>query len=257
MFAGTPFRGQVALVTGGGSGIGYAIAKAFLQAGAEVVICGRNPEKLQRAAETLSESGPIHAHKCDIRSLDEVSALADQIQAQCGNLHILVNNAGGQYPAAAENITPKGFQAVIQNNLIGTWNVIYTMAHRFFLSARQGVIVNIIANIYRGFPGMLHTGAARAGVENLTRTLAVEWSRYGIRVNAIAPGIIDSSGLEQYPDSLKQGLADKIPLKRLGTVEEVAYLALFLASPYAAYITGETVYIDGGQRLWGDFFPLV
>jgi len=104
---------------------------------------------------------------------------------------------------------------------------------------------------------MLHTGAARAGVENLTRTLAVEWSRYGIRVNAIAPGIIDSSGLEQYPESLKQGLADKIPLRRLGTVEEVAYLVLFLASPYAAYITGETIYIDGGQRLWGDIFPLV
>jgi len=104
---------------------------------------------------------------------------------------------------------------------------------------------------------MLHTGAARAGVENLTRTLAVEWSRYGIRVNAIAPGIIDSSGLEQYPESLKQGLADKIPLRRLGTVEEVAYLALFLASPYAAYITGETIYIDGGQRLWGDIFPLL
>jgi citronellol/citronellal dehydrogenase len=162
-----------------------------------------------------------------------------------------------QYSAAAENITPKGFTAVIQNNLIGTWNVIYALAHRFFLPHRQGIILNIIANIYRGFPGMLHRGAARAGVENLTRTLAVEWSRYGIRVNAIAPGIIDSSGLEQYPESLKQGLADKIPLRRLGTVEEVAYLALFLASPYAAYITGETIYIDGGQRLWGDIFPLV
>ncbi len=100
---------------------------------------------------------------------------------------------------------------------------------------------------------MLHTGAARAGVENLTRTLAVEWSRYGLRANAIAPGIIASSGLEQYPEEFKQGLADKIPLRRLGTVEEVAYAALFLVSPYAAYVTGETLYIDGGQRLWGIF----
>jgi citronellol/citronellal dehydrogenase len=257
MFAGTPLAGQVALVTGGGSGIGYAIARAFLQAGAVVVICGRNEEKLRQAAETLSEAGSIHAQRCDIRNLDEVTALAEFIHQNCGALHILVNNAGGQYPATAENITPKGFTAVIQNNLIGTWNVIYTLAHRFFLPHRQGIILNIIANIYRGFPGMLHTGAARAGVENLTRTLAVEWSRYGIRVNAIAPGIIDSSGLEQYPESLKQGLADKIPLRRLGTVEEVAYLVLFLASPYAAYITGETIYIDGGQRLWGDIFPLV
>jgi citronellol/citronellal dehydrogenase len=136
-------------------------------------------------------------------------------------LPILVNNAGGQYPATAENITPKGFTAVIQNNLIGTWNVIYTLAHRFFLPHRQGVILNIIANIYPGFPAMLRTGTTRAGVENLTRTLAVEWSCYGIRVNAIAPGIIDSSGLEQYLESLKQGLADKIPLRCLGTVEEV------------------------------------
>jgi citronellol/citronellal dehydrogenase len=104
---------------------------------------------------------------------------------------------------------------------------------------------------------MLHTGAARAGVENLTKTLAVEWSRHGIRVNAIAPGIIDSSGLAQYPEALKQGLTEKIPLRRLGTPEEVAHLALFLLSPYAAYITGETIYIDGGQRLWGDLFPLL
>jgi len=257
MFAGTPLQGQVALVTGGGSGIGYAIAQALLGAGATVVICGRNEEKLHRAVQTLSEHGTAYAYRCDIRNLEEVQALADHIQTECGALHILINNAGGQYLAPAEHITPKGFTAVIQNNLIGTWQVIYTMAHRFFLPVRQGVILNLIANIYRGFPGMLHTGAARAGVENLTRTLAVEWSRYGLRVNAIAPGIIASSGLEQYPAEFKQGLADKIPLRRLGTVEEVAYAALFLVSPYAAYITGETLYIDGGQRLWGDFFPLV
>ena len=257
MLVGTPLQGQVALVTGGGSGIGYAIASALLKAGATVVICGRNEEKLHRALQTLSELGPTQAFRCDIRNLEEVNALADQIQTHHASLHLLINNAGGQYPAPAENITPKGFSAVIQNNLIGTWNVTYTMATRFFLLARQGVILNIIANIYRGFPGMLHTGAARAGVENLTKTLAVEWSRYGIRVNAIAPGIIVSSGLAQYPEALKQGLTEKIPLRRLGTPEEVAHLALFLLSPYAAYITGETIYIDGGQRLWGDLFPLV
>ncbi|MCS7297429.1 MAG: SDR family oxidoreductase [Bacteroidia bacterium] len=253
MFASDLLQDQVALVTGGGSGIGYAIAHELTKVGAQVVICGRNEEKLRYAAQNL---GNIPYCPCDIRQLDQVEALAAFIQKEFGALHILINNAGGQFPAPAEQITPKGFQAVINNNLNGTWNVTYTCANRFFIPARQGVIVNIIVNIYRGFPGMMHTGAARAGVDNMTKTLAVEWSRYGIRVNAIAPGIIDSSGLAQYPESIKQGLAEAIPLKRLGKVEEVAYLALFLASPMAAYITGETVYIDGGQRLWGDFFKL-
>ncbi|MCS7162395.1 MAG: SDR family oxidoreductase [Bacteroidia bacterium] len=256
MFAAGLLQDQVALVTGGGSGIGYAIAQEFLKLGATVWLCGRRLEKLQQAAQTLEALGPVHFQKCDIRELAEVEALAQAIQETHGRLNLLVNNAGGQFLAPAEQISPKGFQAVIHNNLIGTWNVTYTLAHRFFLPARQGVIVNIIANIYRGFPGMAHTGAARAGVDNLTKTLAVEWSRYGIRVNAIAPGIIASSGLTQYPPEVRQMLAEAIPLKRLGRVEEVAYLAVFLASPMAAYITGETIYIDGGQRLWGDFFRM-
>jgi citronellol/citronellal dehydrogenase len=256
MFAPDLLKDRVALVTGGGSGIGFAIAEELLRVGAQVHICGRNPEKLEKAAQQLQEKGSIRWSVCDIRQVEGVEALAETLQKEWGRLDILVNNAGGQFPAPAEQISPKGFQAVINNNLIGTWNVIYTMAHRFLLPARQGVIVNIIANIYRGFPGMMHTGAARAGVDNLTKTLAVEWSRYGLRVNAVAPGIIDSTGLLQYPDTLKQGIADTIPLKRLGTVQEVAYLVVFLASPLAAYITGETVYVDGGQRLWGDMFKL-
>ncbi len=254
MFSPDLLKDQVALVTGGGSGIGYATAETFLQVGAQVVICGRKEEKLQKAAESLQALGPVHYRRCDIRELSEVEALADFIAAELGACHILVNNAGGQFPAAAENITPKGFQAVVNNNLNGTWNVIYTFAHRFFIPQRQGAILNIIASIYRGFPGMMHTGAARAGVDNLTKTLAVEWSRYGIRINAIAPGIIASSGLEQYPDELKRNLSANIPLGRLGTPKEVAYAATFLVSPLATYITGETLYVDGGQRLWGDFF---
>ncbi len=128
------------------------------------------------------------------------------------------------------------------------------MSKAFFIPQKQGSILNIIANVFRGFPGMVHTGAARAGVDNFTKTLAVEWSKYHIRVNAVAPGIIASSGLGQYPPELMQGIAEKIPLRRLGTVDEVAYLTLFLLSPMAAFITGETVYLDGGQRLWGDVF---
>jgi citronellol/citronellal dehydrogenase len=131
-----------------------------------------------------------------------------------------------------------------------------TMAKRFFIPQKSGNIVSIIANIFRGFPGMVHTGAARAGVDNLTKTLAVEWARNHIRVNAIAPGIIASTGLENYPPELLQGIADRIPVKRLGSPQEVADLCLFLMSPLSTYITGETIYIDGGQRLWGDVFEL-
>ena len=130
------------------------------------------------------------------------------------------------------------------------------MAKHFFIPQKIGNIINIIANIYRGFPGMVHTGAARAGVDNLGKTLAVEWSKYHININAIAPGVIRSTGLKQYPVDLLKGVSDRIPLKRLGETQEVADLATFLMSPMARYITGETVYIDGGQRLWGDLFEL-
>jgi citronellol/citronellal dehydrogenase len=145
---------------------------------------------------------------------------------------------------------------VINNNLNGTWYVTQEMARRFFIPQGSGRVINIVMNNYRGFPGMAHSAAARAGVMNLTRTLAVEWANRGIRINCIAPGVIRSSGLEQYPASLVAGVAEKIPLKRLGLVEEVAALVLFLASPLGSYITGETVYIDGGARLWGDVWEI-
>ena len=126
----------------------------------------------------------------------------------------------------------------------------------FFIPQKMGIIINIIINIYKGFPGMAHSAAARAGVDNLTKTLAIEWSKYNIRINAIAPGSINSTGLENYPKAFVDQLADKVPLKRLGTNQEVAWLAMFLSSPYAEFITGETVYIDGGQRLWGDLYEM-
>ncbi|NIK74767.1 citronellol/citronellal dehydrogenase [Thermonema lapsum] len=256
MFSSDLLKERIAVVTGGGSGIGYAIAKQLLNMGATVCISGRKEEKLRAAAESLAPFGEVCYCVCDIREPEQVEALADFIAQRYKRLDFLVNNAGGQFPAPAEQITPKGFHAVVNNNLNGTWNMTYTMANRFFIPQKSGSIVNIIANIYRGFPGMMHTGAARAGVDNMTKTLAVEWSRYGIRVNAVAPGIIQSTGLEQYPESIKQGIAETIPLKRLGTTEEVAYLTAFLLTPMAAYITGETIYIDGGQRLRGDMFKL-
>ncbi len=256
MFQPNLFQNQIALVTGGGSGIGYAIAEQLLRYGAKVYIASRKEDRIQKAAEQLLASGSCEGVVCDIRNSEEVQRLSDAIREKDGRLDILVNNAGGQFPSPAEDISEKGWLAVVNNNLNGTWNVTQVMAKAFFIPQKSGCIINIIVNIYRGVPGMAHTGAARAGVDNLTKSLAVEWSKYGIRVNAVAPGIIQSSGLENYPPQLLQGLADKIPMKRLGTVQETAWPVVFLASPMAAYITGETLYVDGGSKLWGDFFPL-
>jgi citronellol/citronellal dehydrogenase len=255
-FSSQLLQGKKALVTGGGSGIGYDIARQILECGGEVLITSRKEEKLRTAVEQLSAFGPVSYRICDIREPEAIEQLAAHIQESWGRLDVLVNNAGGQFPSLAEDISTKGWNAVINNNLNGTFYMSQAMAKHFFIPQKSGVILNIIANIYRGFPGMAHTGAARAGVDNLTKTLAIEWSKYNIRVNAVAPGIIRSTGLQQYPQEIIQGLEAQLPTPRLGTTEEVAWLSLFLCSPAAAYITGETVYIDGGQRLWGDVFKM-
>ncbi|MCC7506925.1 MAG: SDR family oxidoreductase [Saprospiraceae bacterium] len=255
MYVSDLFAQQHVLVTGGGSGIGQAIARQFLQLGATVFIASRKPGRLEKALPELSVLGPVHALATDIREPEQVEQLADFI-AQRGNgrLDILVNNAGGQFPSPAEDITPKGWQAVINTNLNGTWLVTQTMARRFFLPQQQGNIINIVVNNYRGFAGMSHTAAARAGVMNLSQSLAVEWARRGLRINCIAPGIIRSSGLDNYPPELLEGIEATIPMRRLGTTDEVAALVMYMASPAAAYMTGETVYLDGGARLWGDIW---
>ncbi|MEZ4777025.1 MAG: SDR family oxidoreductase [Bacteroidia bacterium] len=254
MFASTLFKDKIALVTGGRSGIGYAIAQMMLSLGAKVYIASRKEDKLREAASKLGEFGHCEAFPCDIRQTEQIARLAQHIKTREGRLDILINNAGGQFPLAAEAISDNGWNAVINNNLNGTFFMTRDMANTFFIPQKEGVIVNIIADIFRGFPGMAHTGAARAGVENLTKTLAVEWAKYHIRINSVAPGIINSTGLDQYPPQLKQGLEEAIPMKRFGTVEEVAWMTCFLASPMAAFTTGDTIYVDGGRRLSGELF---
>ncbi|MCB9230990.1 MAG: SDR family oxidoreductase [Bacteroidia bacterium] len=252
MYAPHLFKDKVALVTGGRSGIGYAIAKQLLELGAKVTICARKEEPLQKAAEELSKAGPCDFRACDIRDTDQIRALAAQIRDRQGRLDILVNNAGGQFPALAENISDNGWETVIKNNLSGTFFMTREMANTFFIPQKGGVIVNIIANMHRGFPGMIHTGAARAGVENMTKTLAQEWAKYHIRINCIAPGIIESEGLKTYPkpvQSMFEQAKMGIPMQQFGTVEDVANATSFLASPLAAYVTGITLYVDGAQHL--------
>lgn len=256
MFQSDLFQGKTVLVTGGGSGIGYAIARQFLQHGAEVFIGSRKAERIEKAVQELSAFGRVQGFALDIREPDQVEKIAGLIAEKAGKLDILVNNAGGQFPSPAADISPKGWQAVVNTNLNGTWFVTQAMAKHFFFPQNQGVVLSIVVNNYRGFPGMAHTGAARAGVMNLTKSLAVEWASRGVRLNCIAPGIIQSSGLENYPPELVADVARTIPMKRLGTMDEVAALTLFLASPAAAYMTGDTIYMDGGARLWGDIWEI-
>jgi citronellol/citronellal dehydrogenase len=250
IFASGLFRDRVAIVTGGGTGIGLATARELVGLGARVAICGRTQAKLDAARELVGAE-QLLARTCDIREPAQVEDFVGAVLARWGRIDVLVNNAGGQFPSPAQHISPNGFLAVVRNNLVGTFHVCREVANQWMIPQRGGRIVNVIANIYRGFPGMVHTGAARAGVENMTMTLAVEWAQFGILVNAVAPGIIRSSGTEQYPpELLARGIAET-PLQRAGTCEEVAASIVFLASPAAQFITGATLRVDGAQSLWG------
>ena len=257
IFAPGLFQGQTALVTGGGTGIGRATATAFVRLGGRVVIASRRMEHLEPTARELAAiAGDDHVHHqtCDIREPEQVAALVGAALERFGQIDCLVNNAGGQFPSPAELISPKGWDAVIRNNLSGTFYMTREVATRAMIPRRAGRVVNVIAQVFRGFPGMAHTGAARAGVENLTMTLAVEWAQHGIGVNAVAPGVIKSSGTGKYPPELIEMGRKATPMKRVGTEDEVAAAILYLLSPAASFVTGATLYIDGGQRLWGDLW---
>jgi citronellol/citronellal dehydrogenase len=249
------FDGHIAIVTGGGSGIGLATARSLGELGARIAICGRKPEKLEAATTYLRERVPgieVFAGACDIREIEQVSSFVDAVGNKLGRATILVNNAGGQFPTTAETVSPRGWEAVIRNNLNGTFFMTQTVANKHMIPARRGRVVNVIANIARGFPGMVHTGAARAGVENMTRTLAVEWAQHNVQLNAVAPGVIRTTGTDQYPPELVEMSRRKTPMKRVGTAGEVAELIVYLASDAAFFVTGECWYIDGGAHLWGD-----
>jgi citronellol/citronellal dehydrogenase len=257
MFKAGLFSGDVAIITGGGTGIGLATAVELGTLGAKVALCGRRPDPLAQAAELLKAKGiAVFTETCDIREAAAVSAYVTKVKEHFGRVDVLVNNAGGQFPSAAETLSPRGFEAVVRNNLLGTWNFLHAAANLAFIPQRRGRIVNVIAAVARGFPGMAHTGAARAGVENLTKTIAVEWAQHGIRANAVAPGVIKTTGTDQYPPEILEEARKANPLKRLGSSEEVAHLITYLASKQADFVTGQTFYIDGGQSLWGDIWKL-
>jgi citronellol/citronellal dehydrogenase len=247
------FEGQTIVISGGGSGIGRATAHELASLGAHVALAGRKLERLERVRdEILAAEGSAAAHVCNIRDEQQVAALFEAVLAERGTVHGLFNNGGGQFFSPAERITLKGWQAVVDTNLTGTFLMCREAFNRC-MDARGGAIVNMLLDNSRGFPGMAHSAAARAGVENLTRTLAVEWAHAGVRVNAVSPGLIQSSGLETYGEAMRpliEQVRRDIPAKRLGTEAEVAAAVTFLLSPAAAYISGATLRIDGAGSLW-------
>lgn len=261
IFAPGLFADQVVLITGGGTGIGLATARELAWLGARVAICSRKAEKIEAGLAALREDGVdegrIFGATCDIRDAEQVAAFVGQVIERFGKIDVLVNNAGGQFPMPAEQMSPKGWEAVIRNNLNGTFFMTREVATRAMIPAKRGRIVNVTAAVTRGFPGMSHTGAARAGVENLTRSLAVEWAQHGIQVNAVAPGNnIRSSGTAQYGDDMLELARRATPMKRLGTPEEVARVIVFVASDQNSFVTGQVYGVDGGMPLWGDIWMI-
>jgi citronellol/citronellal dehydrogenase len=247
------FAEQTIIVTGSGSGIGRAVAHELASLGAHVVLSGRKASKLETVRDEITaDGGSVSAYTCNIRDVTQISALFDQVLEERGLVTGLVNNAGGQYLSPAEQISDKGWHAVIETNLTGTF-MMCREAYNRYMGQHGGVIVNMLSEMWRGFPGMAHSAAARAGIENLTKTLAVEWARTGVRVNAVAPGIIEGSGLVQYGEVIRPLIEQTVrdqPTKRLGTESEVSAVIVFLLSPAAAYISGESIRIDGAGSLW-------
>jgi citronellol/citronellal dehydrogenase len=246
------FAGQTVLISGAGTGIGRAAAYWFARLGARVAICGRTPEKLETTAAGLRALGAeVRCYSMTIRDPQAVATLFEEVWRDFGALHVLVNNAGGQFPQAAIDFAPKGWQAVIDTNLNGPWYMMQQAARHWRDAAQPGNIVNVVAVVGRGMPGVAHTCAARAGVIHLARTLAIEWAPLNIRVNCVAPGIIATEGMRVYPPEAVAAMTMSNPMKRFGTVDDVANIICFLGSDAASFMTGETVTVDGGFQLWG------
>ncbi|MGZ5321636.1 MAG: SDR family oxidoreductase [Solirubrobacterales bacterium] len=248
---------QVCVVSGAGTGIGRATALELASLGATVVGCGRRTEPLEGMVAAVTEAGGAAEFEAtDIRDDEAVDRLMDGVIERHGRIDLLVNNAGGQFLSPAEAISPKGFRTVIELNVQGTWQMTHAAATKAFIPQRGGKVVSITVSPHQGFPGMVHTGAARAAVENMMRTLSVEWARFGIRTVAIAVGQFDTETLRtKYPAAVVDNVAGTVPLGRLGTEEEMAWLVAYLASPAGDFYSGCVITIDGARDNWFGTWP--
>jgi NAD(P)-dependent dehydrogenase (short-subunit alcohol dehydrogenase family) len=254
MFAPDLLKGQVAVVTGGGTGIGLAIARRLGTLGAQIAIASRQSENLEHGCHSLRESGiDALAVQLDVRKPEQVDEMVLRTVKHFGSLDILVNNAAGNFICRAEELSPNGWDAVIGIVLNGSFYCSRAVGQYMIARKRGGSIVSILANyVWTGSAGTVHSAAAKAGVMSMTQTLAVEWAPHGIRVNAIAPGPIESAGAaRQLWDSEQavERITNMVPLRRWGKPEEVADTLAFLVSSHAGFITGEILTIDGGAWL--------
>lgn len=248
------FAGRRVLVSGAGSGIGKGIAFLMARLGARLIICGRKPEALEDTATWLRRLGSpeVLVHPASIRDPDAVASLMDAVWERFGGLDVLINNAGGQFPKPALELTRNGFNAVVDTNLNGTWNMMQAAGQRWVATGSPGCVVNIVIVLERGNPGIAHSAAARGGVIALTRTLALEWAPHRIRLNCVAPGTIESNGFNNYSPENAEKFRYSNPMLRNGDVQDIAESVVYLCASSGKFITGETLRVDGGGTLWGE-----
>jgi citronellol/citronellal dehydrogenase len=257
IFAADLLSGQVCVVSGGGTGLGRAAALELARLGAVVEVCGRRLEPLEETVDAIEAAGGAgFATTMDIREEAAVEALFDGVLERHERLDLLVNNAGGQFLSPAEAISPKGFRTVIELNVLGTWLMTHAAATRAFIPQEGGKVLSVTLSPHNGMPGMVHSGAARAAVENMMRTLSVEWARFGVKLCALAAGQFDTETLRtKYPPEVTRNVAGTVPLGRLGTEEEMAWLIAFLASPAGDFFSGTVITIDGARDNWFGSWP--
>jgi len=251
------FKDQVVIVTGGGSGMGKGMAFMFARLGAKVTICSRNEQRLAQTQQAISEhvGVDIDIQAMTIRDPEDVAKLFSNVISKHGKLDLLVNNAGGQFPQPAIDFSVKGWNAVIDTNLNGTWHMMQAAAKYWRDSETPGNIVNIVANVQRGMPQVAHTCAARAAVIYLSKSVSTEWAPLNIRVNCVSPGSIATNGLNVYPHDAAARFKDSNPMRKFGDIYDVAQAVAYIAGPSGKFITGEVLTVDGGNNQWGDTWP--
>jgi citronellol/citronellal dehydrogenase len=257
IFAPGLLDGQVCVVSGAGSGLGKATALELARLGAVVIGCGRRAEPLESMVTEVGElGGRAEAEPTDIRDEQSVERLFDGVLERHGRVDLLVNNAGGQFLSPAEAISPKGFRTVIELNVNGTWLMTHAAATKAFIPQRRGKVLSVTLSPHNGMPGMVHSGAARAAVENMMRTLSVEWARFGVTLVALAAGQFDTETMRtKYPAEVVAAVPATVPLGRLGTEEEMAWLVAYLASPAGDFYSGTVITLDGARDNWFGSWP--